>query len=237
MAQGGGMKPFTIVLGGIALIGVGLIAWQMTAGAPPRPSLSGAPVAPAGGARGVVIGPESAAVEITEFADFECPWCARFAVLTLPDIKVRLVDAGRARWRFVHFPLEQHQNSPTAHLAAACANEQGRFWQMHDAIYDSQAEWVASRRPDRNMRALAQRLGLDLGRFDACLGEQTVWPQVMADRNYGLQAGVTGTPAFLINGRMLNDPPATADAWVRMVDSMATAAAAPAAPAERRPRG
>jgi len=82
MAQGG-MKPFTIVLGGIAVIGVGLIAWQMTGGPPPRPSLSSAPVAPAAGPRGVVVGSDSAPVEIAEFADFECPWCARFAILTI----------------------------------------------------------------------------------------------------------------------------------------------------------
>ena len=238
MAQGG-MKPFTIVLGGIAVIGVGLIAWQMTGGPPPRPSLSSAPVAPAAGPRGVVVGSDSAPVEIAEFADFECPWCARFAILTMQDIKNRLVATGRARLRFVHFPLDMHPNSPTAHLAAACGNEQGRFWQMHDGIYDVQADLVASRRPDRTMREVARRVGLDLGRYDSCMREQRAWPQVMADKNFGLEAGVNGTPSFLINGRMLADGqvPRTGDEWVRLVDSLAAAAAAVTPPAARRPRG
>lgn len=236
MAQGGGMKPFYVVLGGIALIGIGLIAWQMTGGAPPRPSLNEAPLMAVAGPRGVAIGSDSAPIEIAEFSDFECPFCARFAVLTLPDLKNRLVATGRARWRYLHFPLNIHPNSPTVHLAAACGNEQGRFWEMHDAIYDIQADLTASRRPDRPLRDLARRAGLDLGRYDSCMREQRAWPQVMADKALGDSLGVDGTPTFLINGRLLGAPPRTADDWVRLVDSLAAAATAPP-PAARRARG
>lgn len=235
MAQGG-MKPFYIVLGGIAVVGAALIVWQVKGGAPPRPSLTDVPVMAVSGERGVLIGSDSAPVEITEFSDFECPWCARFAVLTMPDIKSRLVATGKARLRFVHFPLDGHVSSPSAHLAAACANEQGRFWEMHDGIYDTQSDWVASRRPDRVLRDVARRVGLDLGRYDDCMREQGPWPSVMADKRFGEAAGVGGTPSFMINGRMLENAPATADGWVRLVDSLAAAAAQPAAPA-RRPRG
>lgn len=237
MAQGG-MKPFYIALAGIAVAGAALIVWQVKGRAPARPSLSDAVPVAATGPRGVVVGSDSAPIEITEFSDFECPWCARFAVLVVPDIKSRLVATGKARLRYVHFPLDGHVNSPTAHLAAACANEQGRFWEMHDGIFDIQAEWVPSRRPDRHMRDVARRVGLDLGRYDDCMRQQTPWPQVLADKNLGLQAGVNGTPSFMINGRMLNNAPATADGWVRLVDSLAAAMAAPApAAGARRPRG
>lgn len=235
MAQGG-MKPFYIGLGGILVVGAALIAWQVLGAAPKRPSLAETPLAPVGGSRGVVIGADSAPVEITEFSDFECPWCARFAVLTLPDIKSRLVATGRARFRFVHFPLDGHVNSPVAHLAAACANEQGRFWEMVDAIYNDQADWAASRRPDRPLREMAGRLGLDLGRYDSCVKEQRPWPDVMADKALGTRAGVDGTPSFMINGRMLLNAPATADGWVALVDSLAGALRQPGRTAGR-PRG
>jgi protein-disulfide isomerase len=241
VAQAGSLKPFYLTLGALAVVGAGLIAWQaMGRGSPARPSLQRLPGLPiAAGPRGVVFGADSAPVEITEFADFECPWCARYAVLTLPDIKSRLVAAGRVRLRFVHFPLDIHPNSPSAHLAAACANEQGRFWPMHDQIYDSQAEWVASRRPDRPLRESAQRAGLDLGRYDACMRDQSAWPQVLSDKALGDSAGVNGTPTFLVNGTMLTEDPPTFTRWVVIVDSVIAAqgVAAPGTGPARRPRG
>jgi protein-disulfide isomerase len=227
------MKPFYIAMGGILVVGLGLIGWQLAGRGPSRPSLTGGAPLPlvSAGPRGVVVGADSAPVEITEFADFECPWCARYAILTLPDIKSRLVATGRARLRFVHFPLDNHRASPSAHLAAACANEQGRFWEMHDAIYDSQSEWVAARRPERPLRGLAQRLGLDLGRYDSCVREQRAWPQVLADKALGDSAGIGGTPTFMVNGRVLDPTPTSLAEWSAIVDAAARAVQPPAAPA------
>lgn len=228
----GSLKPFYVALGAIAVIGGVLIARQtMGRGGAATLSLEpagGPPVAV--GPRGVTMGSDSARIEITEFADFECPWCARFAVMTLPDVRRQLVETGRIRWRFVHFPLSIHRASPYAHLAAACANEQSRFWPMSDQIYNDQADWVASRRPDRKLRDIAQRVGLDMSRYDNCIKNQTAWPQVLADKALGDSVGLDGTPTFLVNGHIVRENLPSSDRWLAIVDSVAQAMAAAAQP-------
>lgn len=234
MAAGRSLTPFYIALALIVVAGGALIS--RSAGGR-RGDLSLAPTAtmpPIAGPRGVAMGSDSAPVEVAEYSDFECPYCARFAVLQLPDIEQRLVATGRVRWRFMHFPLDGHEKSPQAHLAAACANEQGQFWRMHDAIYQSQADWVASRRPERLLRDFAQRLGLDMGRYDSCVREQRAWTGVLADRRLGDSLGVGATPTMFINGHKLQDVP-TFDELRHLVDSIAPpAGTAPAPGAPRR---
>ena len=87
------------------------------------------------------MGSATAPLEVTEFGDFECPQCGRFATLTEPDVRTRLVNTGTIRWRYIDFPLEMHRNTWNASIAAACADEQGKFWEMHDAIFAAQDRW------------------------------------------------------------------------------------------------
>jgi protein-disulfide isomerase len=218
MAAGKSLTPFYVALGVIAVAGGALIA--RTAMKKPAP-LTVDTVAPlALGPRGVVIGSDSAPVELMEFSDFECPWCARYAVLQMPDIRQRLVPSGRLRVRFVHYPLNIHQKSPWAHLAAACANEQGRFWAMADLIFENQDEWVENANPTSLLEGYAQRAGLDMGRYRSCVSERRPWGQVLADKHLGDSLGVTGTPTFYVNGHLLPDAP-SADRVAQIVDSIA----------------
>ena len=135
------MRAFYLTLGIIAVLGGILIVRQAGLLRPSRSvteTLASAPVAPMTGvaASGHVIGSDSAPVEIVEFADFECPACARFAILDWPEVQQRLLPTGRLKWRFMNFPLQGHTASPPAHLAAGCAGEQGRFFEMMEAIYN-----------------------------------------------------------------------------------------------------
>lgn len=234
-SAGRSMKPFYAALAGIAVVGGALIAARvMGGGGAPLTLQTAAPIAL--GPRGVVMGSDEAPVEIVEYSDFECPYCASFAVVQLPDVKARLVDAGRVRWRFVHYPLPQHVKAPYAHLASACASRQGRFWEMHDLIYQNHEEWVGSRRPEQVMERYAARLGLDLGGYRRCVEQREAWGDVLADKALGDSLGVAATPTFYVNGRPAprNLSP-TYDAFRRIVDSLAPPAApAPAAGPQRR---
>lgn len=151
-------------------------------------------------AQGYVMGSDSAPVEIVEFGDFECPTCAQFYALTEPDIRTRLVETGLARFRFMDFPLAMHPNSLTAHNAAACANEQGRFWEYHDKLFTEQPRWwsAATSNPGRMMKGYARDLGLDGGQFDQCLETRRHEPQIRANYEEGVRRGVTGTPNFFV---------------------------------------
>jgi protein-disulfide isomerase len=231
---GRSLKTFYLVLGVIAVIGIALIVHAATS----RPS---APLVmaecagpPIGGVApsGVSIGPDSAPVAITEFADFVCPSCARFAVLTMPDVLQRLIPTGKLKWQFLDFPLQQHANSPLAHIVAACAAAQGKFWQMEYALFDHQDAWFSDRNPERKFLDYARQVGLNPDTLRACMQERRPWPQIQANRCAGEKLGVNFTPTFFVNGRQLPETPAFDD-LTRMVDSVVAATAA-RTPAKRR---
>jgi protein-disulfide isomerase len=211
------LRPFYIGLAVLAVAGLALIV--RSAGS--RPKLTTETVAPlASGPRGVVLGSDSAKTEVMEFSDFECPYCGRFAVLTMPDIRQRLIATGRVRWRFVHYPITGHLKSPYAHLASACANVQGRFWEMHDLIYQSQEDWVTAGNSESLIDGYAERAGVDRARYRKCVNDREAWGRVLADRALGDSLGIGGTPTFFVNGRGLAEVP-SADRLVHIVDSIA----------------
>lgn len=214
MARGVTLKRFYVGLGAIAVIGVGAIMFARS-GASGGPVDAGpVPVGAAGDFDGYVMGSDSAPVEIIEYADFECPACATFALLYAPDVKRRLVETGRARLIFRDFPLPQHQKAPVAHHAAACAAEQGQFWPMHDQLYGNHGRWVNDRRPERVIEQLAEALGLDMRRYDECMDSGRYRQRIQASRERGSQLGVGSTPSFIVGGRLV------AGTGVRIVDQL-----------------
>jgi protein-disulfide isomerase len=220
MAAAGSMKGFYTALAAVALGGGVFILGKAMKSKPPLTTQTLAPLAV--GPRGVTAGSDSAPVQILEFSDFECPYCAAFASIQMPDAHSRLIGTGKVRWTFVHFPLDGHTKSPIAHLAAACANEQGRFWEMHDQIYQHQAEWTESRNPERALADYAAAVGLDRTRYRQCVDGRTAWGTVLADKALGDSIGVTGTPTFFLEGREVQSPRGQAmsvDLLLKSVDS------------------
>jgi protein-disulfide isomerase len=140
-------------------------------------------------------GEATAKVTIVEFADFECPFCGR--AMEVLD-RVLAAYPGQVRLVFRHFPLSLHPHAPKAAEASACADEQGHFWAFHDSLFESQALDVDA------LKAQAGRLGLDADRFEQCLDSGKMAPVVQKDLAAGQRAGVSGTPAFFINGVMLS---------------------------------
>jgi protein-disulfide isomerase len=182
---------------------------------------------------GYVIGSPSAPVEVIEFADFECPACAQFATLHEPDVRNRLVQTGQIRLRYLDLPLVEigHRNSPTASLAAACANEQGKFWEMHDAIFANQDRWAtqATSNPRGVIDRLAQQVGLDLARYRQCMDSQKYLANIQAHRRAAERYRVSSTPSFVIGGKVYAGS-LPYDEFKRRVEEARAAAAPGAAP-------
>jgi protein-disulfide isomerase len=141
---------------------------------------------------GPSVGPADALVTVVEFSDFQCPYCGREA-RTLKDVLEKY--KGRVRLVFQDFPLSIHKDAPKAAEAAACAGDQGKFWEMHDQLFQNQDKLTV---PD--LKRHATSLGLDAQSFSTCLDSSrhaADWKRTMA---LGQGYGVSGTPAFFVNG-------------------------------------
>jgi protein-disulfide isomerase len=141
-------------------------------------------------------GPADAPVEIIEFSDFECPFCLN-AFPTVNQVVAAYGDRVRVVYR--HYPLAIHPHARPAAEASQCADEQGRFWAYHDRLFGNQ-----SRLTDGDLKQHAADIGLDTAQFNACFDSRKYAAEVDADMKAGDEAGVSGTPAFYINGRMLS---------------------------------
>ncbi len=213
-------KKFYVALGGVAILGIALIAYLAAGPGSASTATTVDPNLPPPSVEGYVMGSPSAPIEVAEFADFECPGCAQFATMTEPDVRKRIVEAGLARFRFYDFPLPQHPNALSAHLAAACAADQNKFWEMHDQIFQNQHRWngIATRNPKSLFAQYAKVAGLDGDAWDDCYDEKRHIPRIQASVAEGQKRGVGSTPTFFIGNMKVNDV-LTYDRLKRLVDS------------------
>ncbi len=147
-------------------------------------------------ATGPAEGPATAPVTIVEFSDFQCPYCSRLTP-TLKQVKEKY--GNKVRIVFRQFPLPFHQNAQKAAEAALCANDQGKFWQLHDAMFGNQSALGVDQ-----LKAKAAELGLKADDFNKCLDSGAKVAVIEADKKAGSEAGVNGTPAMFINGRFIS---------------------------------
>ena len=201
MAQSMNLKPFYMGFALLAIVGAAAIWWARSSGSSPV-EVGPIPVSTSDFS-GYVLGSDSAKVEIIEYADFGCGACAHYAVLTGPDVTKRLVETGRVRVRFRDFPIPSHPQSSDAHLAAACAGEQGQFYPMHDQLFFGQRDWTRQRRPTRRFREYAEALRLDMDRYDSCVRDRRLLGQIQAAKQEGIAVGVNSTPSFIVGGLLV----------------------------------
>ncbi len=142
-----------------------------------------------------VKGNKDAPVAIIEFSDFECPFCTRFYEQTLPSIEENYIKTGKVKLVYRDFPLSFHQNAQKAAEAAECADEQGRFWEIHDKIFENGVSGGVNQ-----LKQYAKDTGLNTAQFNECLDSGKMASEVQKDFNDGQGYGVSGTPAFFING-------------------------------------
>lgn len=142
-------------------------------------------------------GPAAAAVTIVEFSDFHCPFC-RQVLATLTQLLSRYGEKVKLVYR--DFPIDSlHPQARKAAEAARCAHDQGKFWEYHDALFAN-----APKASPEQLKAYAHQVGLDLPSFDRCVSSGIHAAAVQKDVDEGIRVGVTGTPAFFINGHLLS---------------------------------
>ncbi len=147
-------------------------------------------------AKGPTKGPANAPVTIVEFSDFQCPFCIQ-AEKTVDDVLAAY--PGKIKLVYRDFPLPMHPLAPKAAEASHCADSQGKYWEMHDKLFANQQKLEVS-----DLKGYARELGLEGAKFDKCLDSGEKAKVVDAHKKAGEEAGVSGTPAFFINGRPLS---------------------------------
>jgi protein-disulfide isomerase len=147
-------------------------------------------------AEGPSKGDPKAPVTIVEFSDFECPFCGRAEASVR-----RVLDEYKGKVRLVYrdYPLPFHAKAQKASEAALCAEDQGKYWEMHQKLFDSQQALEVPQ-----LKEYAKGLGLDSGKFEQCLDSGAKAKTIEASKKAGEAVGVNGTPAFFINGRPLS---------------------------------
>ena len=198
--------PFIII--GLVLVGVTvavvLMSRPSTSNSTPAQNSNTTPTqrmqAQPGAPNPYAKGGASARVTLEEFSDFQCPACSGLA----PGLKRVAAEYGdRARVVFRHYPLNMHRYAFIASRAAEAAGLQGKFWEMHDMLYENQKEWSDSMEPRVQFDSYATRLGLDVQKFKADMERQESADRIRADMMRGNSLGVKGTPTVFLNGREL----------------------------------
>lgn len=164
-------------------------------------------------------GNPSADVWVVEFADFGCSYCEKFHRETLPVFDSLYVDKGRVFWKFVPFTIGMFPNSTEAAETAICAAQQGKFFPMHDLLYDNRKAWMKSSNVRKQMSDYATRLKLDPARYRACITGKDVNAQLQKNNALARTLMIRGTPTFFINGEIVPGALPT-DVFVKGMDAV-----------------
>jgi protein-disulfide isomerase len=211
--SGAGTRHFYLLLAGLALVGLAILAAQVT-----RRGVSFAGFGAQLDADAITrlgnrtLGREDAPLTIVEFADFQCGGCATYAQRDVPKIKGELVEEGLVRYVFADFPLPRHPHALLAARAGRCANEQGAFWAFHDRLFAEHEHWAFDKpAPTEKLTGYAGEVGMDRKKFESCLESHRYESEIAQSQEIGRSVGVRATPSLVVNGRLLDDVP-SADA-------------------------
>lgn len=149
-----------------------------------------------------LMGDRKAKLILVEFSDFQCPFCARFVHETLPEIEKDYIKTGKLKYVFRDFPITSaHKDAFKAALAAGCALDQGKFWEMHDRLFENQTAFTV-----HNLTQSAEAIGLNKEKFQQCLNNNEYETEIQSDFADGLKAGVNQTPIFFLGLTEPNSP-------------------------------
>jgi len=195
-----------VIIGAVGLIGIALLLVSGDSAKKQTPTNldSTTPVAHETHIRGAA----DAKVVLTEFGDFQCPACGAYE----PIVKNVTTHYGaQIKFEFKNFPLPMHGNAIAAAIAAEAAGLQGKFWEMHDELYEHQTEWADVRDPNVKFTEYAKEIGLDTAKFAKDIVESEAAGRVKSDMKEGERVNVSYTPYFLLNGKKIENPKTEAD--------------------------
>lgn len=179
--------------------------------------------------RARVRGAEDAPIRLVEISDFECPFCAQYFRETYPAIDSLYVQTGIVRYVWISFPNPQHARAWPAIEAAFCAGTVGRFWEMHDLLFQRQEEWRDAKEPAAVFRRYAEELGIDGPSFGDCTENDRVAQLQVRDYQGAISAGINSTPFFVLADSVAIRGASPLETFQREIDAILEARGAGAA--------
>ncbi|MDH5283211.1 MAG: DsbA family protein [Gemmatimonadota bacterium] len=168
-------------------------------------------------------GSAAALLTVYEMSDFQCPYCRKQAIETFPLIEKEFIATGKVRWIFLQFPLTQiHANALPAAEFSMCAARAGKFWPVHDLLFEYQQKWAPLKDPAPFLLSLADSVGLSRDEMTQCLARQEMREIVRGEAEGAAQAGVQSTPTVYIDGAGLLAGAAPIELYRRVLDSLWT---------------
>lgn len=168
--------------------------------------------------RGRIEGDSSAPLWIIDASDFQCPFCADWQKNTHEALRAEYVRTGKVKVAFVNFPLEQHAQAMPAARAAMCAGVQGRFWPVHDALFETQSRWAEAGDAAPLFESIARTAGVRINEWKACIASGAMDPLIKADRDRAISASVGSTPTFIVAGQLIRGA-APIEEFRRVIDA------------------
>jgi protein-disulfide isomerase len=207
-------KAVAVIAGAVAMA-LATAAFFAYRGAEPTTTPVDMAAAEAGASQNVT-GPENPAVTLVEYGDYSCPTCARFYPI-VAELMRRM--PSELELEYHHYPIPVGPHSLTASFAAEAAAEQGRFWDMHDALFSTQSQWSGRSDARDTFISMAGQLGLDTARFAEDMDSPEIQGRVASDRRQGDAVGVgqMGTPSFFVNNRRLDYLPQSVDEFEAII--------------------
>lgn len=177
--------------------------------------------------KGRIAGDSTAKTWVIIASDFQCPYCRQWHEESYRQFMQEYVRSGKVKVAYINFPLGQHQNAVPSAQAAMCASAQGKFWQYHDALFDSQKQWEEMPQPRPVLDSLAKSVGVNFPEWSKCVDSDKMLPLIFADRDRAAAAGVQSTPSFLVGGQVVAGAVPMSDLRPVIDSAIAKAGAAP----------
>ncbi|MEK6812793.1 MAG: thioredoxin domain-containing protein [Nanoarchaeota archaeon] len=150
-----------------------------------------------------ILGDKDAPITMISCEDYQCPFCKRAFEQTFPMIKQNYIDTGKVRYVFRDFPLPFHTEADEAAMAAECAGDQNKYFEMHELLFKNQQDWSGNPKATFTFKTYADQLGLNKEKFDACVDNREHDAEIQKDMAACEAAGTSGTPTFFINGQQV----------------------------------
>lgn len=194
-----------IIIWSSAILVIGIIAlgvWSVATN-PTTPAHSNGLLSEEVNANDWTKGAQNPKVTLVEYSDFQCPACASY----FPMLEKAVAEySDRMSFTYRHFPLTQHKNALGASYASEAAGKQGKFWEMHQIIFEHQTDWAEENNASAIFEGYAKELGLDLARFKTDVASTEIKDAVAHDKETGLRSGIDSTPSFYLNGKKMQNP-------------------------------